>query len=171
MGKYYLYNGKQVGFVRKAIDEVVLVEEGWISEVQNHFGKKTHDQLLAIPATILKNGGFPPVSRAQSWIILLEVLNKGVPEALRDADSDEKIGKGTLLKDMAKAPLRIAAATIDTTAAATGAVVGAAASAVSSTAETTLDVAEGAVDIVEDVVEDVSDAVFDEETVDGEGSE
>ncbi len=46
MGKYYLYNGKRVGFVRKAIDEVVLVEEGWISEVQNHFGKKTHDQLL-----------------------------------------------------------------------------------------------------------------------------
>lgn len=111
------------------------------------------------------------MSRAQSWIILLEVLNKGVPEALRDVDVDEKIGKGTLLKDMAKAPLRIAAATIDTTTAATGAVVGAAASVVSSTAETTVDVAEGAVDIVEDVVEDVADAVISEETVDGEGSE
>ena len=166
MGKYYLYNGKQVGFVRKAIDEVVLVEEGWISEVQNHFGKKTHDQLLAIPATILKNGGFPPVSRAQSWIILLEVLNKGVPEALRDVDSDEKIGKGTLLKDMAKAPLRVAAATIDTTAAATGAVVGAAASAVTSTVEVAEDVVEEAVDIVEDVVTDDEEEAGD----DGEGS-
>ena len=171
MGKYYLYNGKQVGFVRKAIDDVVLVEEGWISEVQNHFGKRTHDKLLAIPAEILKNGGFPPVSRAQSWIILLEVLNKGVPEALRDADSDEKIGKGTLLKDIAKAPVRAAAAVVDTTAAATGAVVGAAASVVSTTAETTVDVAEGAVDVVEDVVEDVAEVVSGEETVDGEGSE
>jgi hypothetical protein len=165
MGKYYLYNGKQVGFVRKAIDEVVLVEEGWISEVQNHFGKKTHDQLLAIPATILKNGGFPPVSRAQSWIILLEILNKGVPEALRDADSDEKIGQGSLLKDMAKAPLRIAAATIDTTTAVTGAAVGAAASVVTSTLEVAEDVVEDAVDIVEDVVTD------EEAEDDGEGSD
>ena len=168
MGKYYLYNGKQVGFVRKAIDEVVLVEEGWISEVQNHFGKKTHDQLLAIPATILKNGGFPPVSRAQSWIILLEVLNKGVPEALRDVDSDEKIGKGSILKDMAKAPARVAAAAVDTTVAATGAVVGAAASAVTSAVETTAETAEDVVDAVEDIVTDDDE----EETGDdGEGSE
>lgn len=152
MGKYYLYSGKQVGFVRKAIDEVVMVEEGWISEVQNHFGKKTHDELLAIPATILKNAGFPAVSRAQSWIILLEVLNKGVPEALRDIDADEKVGKGTILLDMAKAPARAAAAVVDTTAAATGAVVGAAASAVTSAAETTVEVAEDAVEAVEDVV-------------------
>ena len=109
MGKYYLYNGKQVGFVRKAIDEVVMVEEGWISEVQNHSGKRTHDKLLQIPAQILKNGGFPDITRAQAWIILLEILNKGVPEALRDADVDEKIGKGTILKDLAKAPARAAA--------------------------------------------------------------
>ena len=149
MGKYYLYNGKQVGFVRKAIDEVVLVEEGWISEVQNHFGKKTHDELLAIPATILKNAGFPAVTRAQSWIILLQILNKGVPAALQDIDADEKIGKGTLLKDLAKAPARAAAAAIDTTTAATGAVVGAAASVVASAAETTVDVAEDAVEAVE----------------------
>ena len=168
MGKYYLYNGKQVGFVRKAIDEVVLVEEGWISEVQNHFGKKTHDQLLAIPATILKNGGFPPVSRAQSWIILFEVLNKGVPEALRDVDIDEKIGKGSILKDMAKAPARVAAAAVDTTVAATGAVVGAAASAVTSAVETTAETAEDVVDAVEDIVTDDDE----EETGDdGEGSE
>lgn len=167
MGKYYLYNGKQVGFVRKAIDEVVLVEEGWVSEVQNHFGKKTHDQLLAIPATILKNGGFPPVSRAQSWIILLEILNKGVPEALRDTDTDEKIGQGTLLMDMAKAPLRIAAATIDTTAAVTGAAVGAAASVVASTLEVAEDVVEDAVDVVEDAITDDEDEVGN----DGEGSD
>ena len=155
MGKYYLYSGKEVGFVRKAIDQVVLVEEGWISEVQNHFGKKTHDQLLAIPATILKNSGFPPVSRAQSWIILLEILNKGVPDALQDIDADEKIGKGTLLVDMVKAPVRVAAAVVDTTAAATGAVVGAAASVVTSTAEVVEEAAEEVVESAEEVVEAV----------------
>ena len=167
MGKYYLYNGKQVGFVRKAIDEVVLVEEGWISEVQNHFGKKTHDQLLAIPATILKNGGFPSVSRAQSWIILLEILNKGVPQSLQNVDADEKIGKGEILKDMAKAPARVAASVVDTTAAATGAVVGAAASVVTSTVDVVEDVAEEAIETVEDVV------IGDEEEIeeDGDSSE
>jgi len=169
MGKYYLYSGKEVGFVRKAIDQVVLVEEGWISEVQNHFGKRTHDNLLAIPATILKNAGFPAVSRAQSWIILLEILNKGVPEALQDIGADEKIGKGTLLMDMAKAPMRVTAAVIDTTAAATGAVLGVAASVVTAT----VDVAEDAVDVVEDAVDAVEEAIIGEETeaeADGEGA-
>ena len=176
MGKYYLYNGKQVGFVRKAIDEVVMIEEGWVSEVQNHFGKRTHDKLLQIPAQILKNGGFPDITRAQAWIILLEILNKGVPEALRDADVDEKIGKGTILKDLAKAPVRAAAEVVDTTSKVTGKVVGgavgaasSAASAVSSvvgkSAEVAGDVAEGVADTVEDAV----DAVTGEE--DGESAQ
>ncbi len=175
MGKYYLYNGKQVGFVRKAIDEVVLVEDGWISEVQNHFGKKTHDKLLEIPAVILKNSGFPEISRAQAWIILLEVLKgdgKGVPESLRDGDVDEEVGKGSLLKDIAKNTARAGATVVDTAtgagAAAAGAVVGgtvaaagAAASVVGKTAE-----------VAADVVEDAADAIVsDEDGADGEGSE
>tara|TARA_B100001564_G_scaffold336657_1_gene327012 strand:+ start:496 stop:1026 length:531 start_codon:yes stop_codon:yes gene_type:complete len=176
MGKYYLYNGKQVGFVRKAIDEVVMVEEGWVSEVQNHFGKRTHDKLLQIPAQILKNSGFPDITRAQAWIILLEILNKGVPEALRDADVDEKIGKGTILKDIVKAPARAAAEVVDTTSKVTGKVVGGAVGAASSAAgavagavgkgaEVAGDVAEGVADTVEDAV----DAVTGEE--DGEGAQ
>lgn len=176
MGKYYLYNGKQVGFVRKAIDEVVMVEEGWVAEVQNHFGKRTHDKLLQIPAQILKNGGFPDISRAQAWILLLEILNKGVPEALRDADVDEKIGKGTLLKDLAKAPVRAAAGVVDTTTKVTGAVVGGAvgaattaASAVGSAVGKTADVAEDVAEGVVDTVEEAVDAVTGEE--DGENAQ
>ena len=176
MGKYYLYNGKQVGFVRKAIDDVVMIEEGWVSEVQNHFGKKSHDQLLQLPARILKNAGFPDITRAQAWIILLEILNKGVPEALRDADVDEKIGKGTILKDLVKAPARAAAEVVDTTSKVTGAVVGGAVGAASSaanavgsvvgkSAEVAGDVAEGVADTVEDAV----DAVTGEE--DGESAQ
>ena len=164
MGKYYLYSGKQVGFVRKAIDEVVLVEEGWVSEVQNHFGKRTHDKLLEIPAKILKDGGFPEVSRAQAWIILHEILKKGVPEALRDSDVDEEVGKGSLLKDLAKSTARVGATVLNTTAAATGAVVGAATSVVTSTTDAAEDVVEAAADVVEDVV-------IGDDGADGEGSE
>ena len=180
MGKYYLYNGKQVGFVRKAIDEVVMVEEGWVSEVQNHFGKRTHDKLLQIPAQILKNSGFPDITRAQAWIILLEILNKGVPEALRDADVDEKIGKGTILKDIVKAPARAAAEVVDTTSKVTGKVVGGAVgaaataasavgSAVGSVVGKGADVAGEVAAEVADTVEDAVDAVTGEE--DGESAQ
>jgi len=125
MGKYYTYEGKQVGFFRKSIDEVVLVEESWVSEVQNYFGKKGHDTLLAVPAKLLKDAGFPEISRAQAWIILLEILNKGVPDALQNASEDESVGKGSLWKDIAKTPVRAAATVVDTTVSAGSAVVGA----------------------------------------------
>tara|TARA_B100000035_G_C20987344_1_gene548445 strand:- start:316 stop:846 length:531 start_codon:yes stop_codon:yes gene_type:complete len=176
MGKYYLYSGKQVGFVRKAIDDVVMIEEGWVSEVQNHFGKKSHDQLLQLPARILKNAGFPDITRAQAWILLLEILNKGVPEALRDADVDEKIGKGTILKDLAKAPARAAAEVVDTTTKVTGAVVGGAVGAASTAASTvagavgkTADVAGEVAAEVVDTVEEAVDSVTGED--DGEGAQ
>ena len=173
MGKYFTYNGKQVGFVRKAIDDVVLVEEGWVSEVQNHFGKRSHDKLLAIPAQILKDGGFPEVSRAQAWIILLEILNKGVPESLQDAGSDEKIGKGTLLKDMIKAPARVAAAVVDksvsTTVSAGTAVANAGKAVVSKTTEVAEDTVDATVDVADVVTDAVADAVLGED--DGSGSE
>ena len=166
MGKYYLYNGKRVGFVRKAIDEVVMIEDGWVAEVQNHFGKKTHDKLLQIPAQILKNGGFPDITRAQAWIILLEVLNKGVPEALRDADVDEKVGKGTILKDIVKAPARAAAEVVDTTSKVTGAVVGGAVGAATSAAGAVAGAVGKGADVAGEVVAEVADTV--EEVVTGE---
>ena len=33
MAKYYTYEGKQVGYIRKMVDEVVMIEEAWSSEV------------------------------------------------------------------------------------------------------------------------------------------
>ena len=124
MGKYYTYEGRQVGFFRKSIDEVVLVEDAWISEVQSHFGRKGHDALLALPAKLLKDAGFPEISRAQAWIILLEIMNKGVPDALQNATEDESVGKGSLWKDVVKVPVRAAATVVDTTVSAGSAVVG-----------------------------------------------
>ena len=50
MPKYYTYKGKQVGFVRKMVDEVILVEEAWTNEVRQHFAKNGYDPLLEIVA-------------------------------------------------------------------------------------------------------------------------
>ena len=127
MGKYYLYSGKQVGFVRKAIDEVVMVEEGWISEVQNHFGKRTHDKLLQIPAQILKNSGFPDITRAQAWIILKELLRDEIPDALQNKGADEVSTKGNLFATAKNT----AASAVDTVVSPVGKVVGGGLNAVS----------------------------------------
>ena len=40
MAKYYSYEGKQVGQVRKQLDEVVLIEEAWTSEVKQVSSKE-----------------------------------------------------------------------------------------------------------------------------------
>ena len=64
MPKYYTYKGKQVGFVRKMVDEVILVEEAWTNEVRQHFAKNGYDPLLEIVARIMSAGGHPPVTRA-----------------------------------------------------------------------------------------------------------
>ena len=155
MGKYYTYEGKQVGFFRKSIDEVVLVEDAWVSEVQNHFGKNGHDALLALPAKLLKNAGFPEISRAQAWIILHEILKKGVPDALHNAAEDESVGKGSLWKDVVKVPVRAAATVVDTTVSAGSAVVGGTVSAGSAVVDA---VTPDKVEVEEDEAEEAEDA-------------
>ena len=101
-------------------------------------------------------------------LFCLEILNKGVPESLQDAGSDEKIGKGTLLRDMMKAPARVAATVVDksvsTTVSAGTAVANAGKSVVGKTVDTVEDVADATVD----AADAVGDAVFGEE--DGTGS-
>jgi hypothetical protein len=32
--KYYTYEGKQVGLVRKALGDVILVEDAWVNEIR-----------------------------------------------------------------------------------------------------------------------------------------
>ena len=39
MAKYFTYQGKRVGLVRKMMDDVVLIEESWVNEVNAHLGK------------------------------------------------------------------------------------------------------------------------------------
>ena len=70
MAKYYTYEGKQVGFVRKMVDNTILVEDAWVNEVRVHLAKHGYDTLLGFVAKILSAGGHPPVTRAQAWIIL-----------------------------------------------------------------------------------------------------
>jgi|TARA_B100000035_G_scaffold158455_1_gene135073 hypothetical protein len=127
MAKYYSYEGKQVGWVRKTLDEVVLIEEAWTSEVNKYLAKNGYDELLMTVAKILDNAGQPPISRAQAWVLLHDLTNKGVPEALRNAEADEKIGFGKLVSSAKKG----AATAVDTVTTPVGKVVGGAAKGVS----------------------------------------
>jgi len=128
MAKYYSYEGKQVGWVRKKLDEVVLIEEAWTSEVNSYLAKNGYDELLMTVAKILDNAGHPTITRAQAWVLLHDLTNKGVPEALRNAEADEKIGLGKLVSSARSA----AVSTVDSVAHTTGKVVGGASQAVSS---------------------------------------
>jgi hypothetical protein len=102
MTKYYTYSGKQIGLIRKMMDDTVLIEEAWISEVNRHLGRNGYDGLLSIVAQVLSAGGHPAVTRAQAWIVLGEVFKAGVPEVLQDANVDESSSKGNLFASAAK---------------------------------------------------------------------
>ena len=128
MAKYYSYEGKQVGWVRKKLDDVVLIEEAWTSEVNSYLAKNGYDELLMTVAKILDTAGHPAISRAQAWVLLHDLTNKGVPEALRNAEADEKIGLGKLVSSAKKTAVSAA----DSVAHTTGKVVGGATQAVSS---------------------------------------
>lgn len=123
MAKYYSYEGKRVGWVKKTLDEVVLIEEAWSNEVNKYLAKNGYDELLMTVAKILDQAGHPPISRAQAWVLLHDLTNKGVPEALRNAEADEKIGLGKLVSSAKKSAI----STVDTVTMPVGKVVGGAA--------------------------------------------
>ena len=127
MAKYYSYEGKRVGWVKKTLDEVVLIEEAWTNEVNSYLAKNGYGELLMTVAKILENAGHPPISRAQAWVLLHDLTNKGVPEALRNKEADEKIGLGKLVSSARKSAI----STVDTVTAPVGKVVGGAAKGVS----------------------------------------
>lgn len=118
MTKYYGYEKglPRRGFVRKALDDVVAIEEAWVSSLDAHFMRKGYDELLAFVATRLKSDMNVNISRAQAWVLLNILTENGVPEALRQEGIDEEINKGSLAKDIAKAPFRAAATVVDTAA-------------------------------------------------------
>ena len=96
MAKYYTYQGKQVGFIRKAVDSVILIEDAWVNEIRVHLAKNGYDVLLGHVAKILSAGGHPPVTRAQAWIILKDLLSDEIPEVLQNKSADEVSNKGNL---------------------------------------------------------------------------
>ena len=127
MAKYYTYQGKQVGFVKKMVDNVILIEDAWVNEVRVHLAKNGYDSLLGFVAKILSAGGHPPVTRAQAWIILKELLKDEIPDALQNKDADEVSTKGNLFA-VAK---NTAASAVDTVTSPVGKVVGGRINAVS----------------------------------------
>tara|TARA_B100001094_G_scaffold171504_1_gene165864 strand:- start:10263 stop:10742 length:480 start_codon:yes stop_codon:yes gene_type:complete len=143
MAKYYGYEKglPRRGFVRKALDDVVAIEEAWVSELDAHFMREGYDELLSFVALTLKNKMNINVSRAQAWVLLNLVTENGVPEALRQEGVDEEINKGSLAKDLAKAPFRAAATVVDV-----------AANTVSDVAKSTASAASSAASAVKSVV-------------------
>lgn len=127
MAKYYTYQGKQVGFIRKAVDDVILIEDAWVNEVRVHLAKNGYDTLLGFVAKILSAGGHPPVTRAQAWIILKELLRDEIPDALQNKGADEVSTKGNLFATAKNT----AASAVDTVVSPVGKVVGGGLNAVS----------------------------------------
>ena len=114
MAKYFTYEGKQVGFVRRVVDEVVMIEEAWISELNKYFAKNGYDPFLTIAGRILQEAGHPAITRAQAWIVLDQLTSEGVPQALRDYESDEEIGAGSWLVKAVKTTAVAGAEVVDT---------------------------------------------------------
>ena len=125
--KYYTYEGKQVGLVRKALGDVILVEDAWTNEVRQYLAKNGYDSLLELVARILSAGGHPAVTRAQAWIILKELLKDEIPDVLQNREADEVSSKGNLFAKVAKG----AAGAVDTVVSPVGKVVGGGASIIS----------------------------------------
>ena len=128
MAKYYSYEGKQVGWVRKKLDDVVLIEEAWVNEIRQDLAKNGYDKMLLPLAKVLADKGHPPISRAQAWTILHDLTNDGVPTVLQNSEADETIGLGKLVSSAKKTAVSAA----DSVASTTGKVVGGATKAVSS---------------------------------------
>ena len=102
MAKYYSYEGKQVGWVRKKLDEVVVIEEAWVNEIRQDLAQNGYDKLLLPIASVLDAQGHPPITRAQAWTILHDLTNDGVPTVLQNTDADEAIGLGKLVSSAKK---------------------------------------------------------------------
>jgi hypothetical protein len=134
MGKYYSYEGKQVGFVRKMIDQVVLIEPAWTNEVNSYLAKNGYDTLLNTVAQILKRGGHPAITRAQAWMILHDLTNKGCPEILQNVEADEVATKGNLFAETIKGAAVGAATVVDGAVSGTQKVVGGAVMGISAAA-------------------------------------
>ena len=96
MAKYYTYQGKQVGFIRKTVDDVILIEDAWVNEIRVHLAKNGYDSLLGLVARVLSAGGHPPVTRAQAWIILKDLLRDEITDVLQNKEADELSTKGNL---------------------------------------------------------------------------
>lgn len=125
--KFFTYDGKQCGFIRKMVDDVILIEDAWINEMKGHCATNGYDTLLELVARVLSAKGHPAISRAQAFIVLQQFFKGEVPEVLQNTEIDEVKGKGNLFAKPAKA----AAAAVNTVTKPVGKVVGGGINAVS----------------------------------------
>ena len=79
-----------------------LLKKHGLVRLIKYLAKNGYDELLMTVAKILSDAGHPAITRAQAWVLLHDLTNKGVPEALRNAEADEKIGFGKLVSSAKK---------------------------------------------------------------------
>lgn len=101
MGKtYYTYEGKKkaLGKLSAMFNELVLVEDEWVSAVQKQFNQRGYQHLLAFVKKVVRMELSVDLTDAQAWLVIHDLTNDGVPMALRDAESDEDANAAQILK-------------------------------------------------------------------------
>ncbi|MAK20619.1 MAG: hypothetical protein CMA05_04830 [Euryarchaeota archaeon] len=101
MGKtYYTYEGKKkaLGKLSAMFNELVLVEDEWVSAVQKQFNQRGYQHLLTFVKKVVRMELSVDLTDAQAWLVIHDLTNDGVPMALRDAESDEDANAAQILK-------------------------------------------------------------------------
>lgn len=101
MGKtYYTYQGKKkaLGKLSAMFNELVLVEDEWVSAVQKQFNQRGYQHLLSFVKKVVRMDLSVDLTDAQAWLVIHDLTNDGVPMALRDAESDEDANAAQILK-------------------------------------------------------------------------
>ena len=87
----YDYNGKEVGILSKTFKDIVVLQEDWISTVNKQFAEHGYRSVLKTITHWVREAHGEELTDAQAWLMLHHTTNQGVPHALRDAASDEKV--------------------------------------------------------------------------------
>jgi hypothetical protein len=87
----YDYSGKEVGFLSKTFKDVVVLQEDWISTVNKQFAEHGYRSILKTIKHWVREQHGEELTDAQAWLMIHHTTNQGVPHALRDATSDEKV--------------------------------------------------------------------------------
>ena len=112
----YTYNGKEVGTLRKLVSDVVVLEDEWISSMNQHFGGFGYVRFLEYVKRQIRSECSDDITDAQAWMLLHHITNTGVPLILRDEEADEKSAPAKIMNSMASSVLGVGDSVMGTSA-------------------------------------------------------